>query len=163
MLRGAWAALWPVTLLWVGLVAFAFWQDAAWPSAPLRRLSFAALAVVVFFLVLVATLMLRKMQGWYWQTVVLAVAFGAVSAMPFYLMGIMLWRSFFREHNTILIIGTCAVLIVPLFIASVVLAVMPFDGHAREQRAEGVIEGHAQGVADEQAAQHVRDGAAHGE
>jgi hypothetical protein len=152
-----------VALLWLVLLAFGFWRDARWPEGSQRELSFAALALVSTYLVLVATLMLRRMHGWDRLTIVLALAFATTALIPFYLLAAQLWPLFFRAHQTTLVVGTCVILIGILTIAIVTLLTTPYTDYAREQRAEGVIEGHAAGVADEQAAQQVRDDAAHGE
>src|SRR6187402_87354 len=81
-----WAAIWPVTLLWLVLLAIALWRDATWPTEGTRQTSFTALCVVVTFLLLVSTLMLRRMHGWDWLTISLAAAFATTSLTPFYLM-----------------------------------------------------------------------------
>ena len=96
------------------------------------------------------------MHGWDWLTVSLAAAFAAVALLPLYLMAGSLWREFFTEHRTTLLYTVCAGIIVPLAFA-VAMLLFADDGYAERQRAEGVVEGHAEGVAQEKYDQHERE------
>lgn len=155
VIRQCGSSLLPVAAVWAVLIAFGFWRDADWPGTVLHV--WGTLAVVASFLLLVSTLMLRRMHGWDWLTVSLAAAFAAISLMPFYLMAARMWPAFFADHRTTLLYLVCAGMVVPLAFAVLMLLFTEDGSYAAEQRAEGVIEGHAAGVADEQADQRARE------
>lgn len=115
----------PVAIVWVVLIAFAFWQDADWPDE--RRYIWLTVAVVATFLMIVSTMMLRRMHGVDWLTISLAAAFAAVSLMPFYLLASSMWRAFFAEHQRVLLYAVCIGMAVPALWAIVMLAITP-DG-----------------------------------
>ena len=114
-----------MVVVWAALIAFGFWRGADWPDTILHV--WGTLAIVATFLILVSTLMLRRMHGRDWLTISLAVAFAAVSLMPFYLMAGSLWRMFFAEHREPLLYVVCAAMVIPLAGAIVMLVITP-DG-----------------------------------
>ena len=158
MIRRMLSIIAPVIAVWVVLIAFGFWRDADWPED--RLLQFITLSAVASFVMLVSTLMLRRMHGRDWLTISLAVAFASLAVIPFYLMAVSLWREFYLAHRDHMLYAACAAMLIPLAWATVMLLITPDGSYAADQRAEGVIEGRAEGVAQEQHDQHVREGAA---
>ena len=154
-IRNAGASLLPVAAVWAALIAFGVWRDADWPDRVFHV--WGTLAVMATFLLLVATLMLRRMHGFDWLTVSLAAAFSAVSLMPFYLLAGALWPQYFREHRSDLLYVISVAILIPLIVAILMLLYAGENGYAAQQRAEGVIEGHAAGVAEEKREQHARE------
>lgn len=121
----------PVALIWAVLLAFAMIQGADWPNT--NPHVWGTLAVMATFLLLVSTLMIRNMDGFDWLTVSLALAFAAVSLMPFYLMGAALWREWFIEHRPTILIVTCTAIIIPLGLAIIMLVQSGKNGYTRRQ------------------------------
>lgn len=150
MLRRVANTIIPVVVIWIALIVFGLLADAEWPDAGTTLISFAALCIVATFLLLVSTMMVRRMHGKDGLTLALAFAFATDSLMPFYLMGSILWRAFFQEHRLPLLIATATTLIVGSMVAIIALILTPDNGN---QRAED----YAAGVAQEQRDQMRRE------
>jgi len=131
-LKRLFSPLVPVICVWVALLAFALWKDGDWPND--RHYVWGTLAIMATFLILVATLMIRNMDGFDWLTVSLAFAFASSSLMPFYLMASVLWRDFFIHHRSHLLIGTCILIITPCVLAIFMLLHSGENGYARRHR-----------------------------
>lgn len=118
-MRLMWDAIYPTLVLWVVLIAVAFWRDATWPSSQIWWEIFLAVCFMVEFFILKALLMARRMVDWKWLTVSLICSNASLAVVFSVLISFGLWMGFFivrhRELTLwilrIMVYGMVAVLI----------------------------------------------------
>jgi hypothetical protein len=150
--------LWPVLLVLGSFLLLGLLTNANWPSD--GRLDFAIIVWIAVFDLLMATVLLRRMDVWDWLAFWLGMVFLTKAAIWFTAAGSQLWPGFYQDHIEVIRWILRISLLISLPSAFAMLVLVPDERYAREQRAEGVIEGHAEGVAQEQSDQHEREIAA---
>ncbi len=95
--RLAISSIWPLAVLWAVLIGAGFAFDANWPQEWFP--DFLLLAFIASFLVLLATLILRRMHGVDFLTIALASVFLAMSVIYFFGMGTILWPHWFAANR----------------------------------------------------------------
>jgi hypothetical protein len=150
--------LWPVLLVLGSFLLLGVLTHAQWPHD--NRLDFAIIVWIAIFDLLMATVLLRRMDAWDWLAFWLGMVFLTKSAIWFTAAGSQLWPDFYLDHIEVIRWILRISLLISLPSAFAMLVLVPDERYAREQRAEGVIEGHAEGVAQEQYDQHEREIAA---
>jgi hypothetical protein len=125
---------------------------------PANWFDFSLLVVITGFNVLLASLILRRMHGRDWLTIALASVFIAVAVIWCSAAAGMLWTDFYAEYRD-LYINPLRIGIVATHVWATYLLITTADdgGYAADQRAEGVIEGHLEGVAQEKSDQYDRE------
>lgn len=113
----------PIALLWAVMFGFALWKDADWPET--RRLDFALLFCIASFLVLLASVILRRMNGCDWLTISLASVFLTIACVRFYALGYWLWPHWFETNDRWLVQVLRASVVVTLIVATALLASTP--------------------------------------
>jgi fucose 4-O-acetylase-like acetyltransferase len=125
---------------------------------PANWFDFSLLVVITGFNVLLASLILRRMHGRDWLTIALASVFIAVAVIWCFAAVGMLWTDFSAKYRDAYINPLRIGIIVTHLWATYLLITTADDGrYAAEQRAEGVIEGHLEGVAQEKSDQYDRE------
>jgi hypothetical protein len=165
MIRRIRQVIWPVLIVWAVLLGLAFISEANWPND--NWLDFGIILWIATFDLLLATVLLRRMHGFDWLAFSLGCVFLTKSTLWFTAAGSQLWPEFAADHaqgiRWILRIS----LLISLPAAFAMLLITPDERYAREQRAEGVIEGyeegmiegHAEGMAQEASDQLSRENA----
>jgi nitrate reductase gamma subunit len=147
---------WPMLLVFAAFLIFGVIFGAEWPKD--NWFDFSLLVVITGFNVLLATLILRRMHGRDWLTIALASVFIAVAVIWCFAAVGMLWTDFSAEYRDAYINPLRIGIIVTHLWATYLLITTADDGgYAAEQRAEGVIEGHIEGVAQEKSDQYDRE------
>jgi hypothetical protein len=165
MIRRARQVIWPVLIVWAVLLGLAFISNANWPND--NRLDFGIVLWIATFDLLLATVLLRRMHGFDLLAFTLGCVFLVKSGLWFTAAASQLWPEFAADHAQ----GIRWILRISLLIslpsAFAMLLITPDERYAREQRAEGVIEGHdagmieghAEGMAQEASDQLSRENA----
>jgi hypothetical protein len=163
MIRRMRQVIWPVLIVWAVLLGLAFISEANWPNE--NWLDFGIILWIATFDLLLATVLLRRMHGFDLLAFSLGCVFLVKSGLWFTAAGSQLWPEFAADHAD----GIRWILRISLLIslpsAFLMLLITPDERYAREQRAEGVIEGHdagmteghAEGVAQEKSDQYDRE------
>jgi hypothetical protein len=166
MTRHVFRVLWPLALVWIVLLSFAFITDAKMPAEG-RRLDFAIVLAIASFDLLMATMLFRRMGALDWLAIALGLVFVVKSSLWFYAAGAQLWPAFAADHRETILWALRIGLIGTLVSAFVMLLITPDESTPDEARAEGVIEGyeegmiegHAEGMAQEASDQLSRENA----
>lgn len=146
-LRHIFRVVWPVLFMWFVLLSIAIGTEATWPES--QHGDFVLIACIGTFDVLLATIMLRRMRGLDWLTIALSAVFLTKGMVWFYFTARHLWPEFFLDYNQEVLWVLRSVLVFVLISAFLMLILTPDGSYAEQQRAEGVVEGYAEGVADE--------------
>jgi hypothetical protein len=133
-----WDVIWPIVLLWIVLITTAFLTGAHAPEGD--KLDFFLLATIGTFDYLLATLMLRRMQGWDILTIALSLVFLAKGSLWFLFTGFRLWPEFAADHADFLLWGLRLGLVSTLAFAFTILLLTP-GGYAEQRRKEGYDKG----------------------
>ena len=121
-------AIWPVCMMLAALFGFGLLFGADWPNE--RRLDFALLVWIAAFLVLLATIILRRMNGCDWLTIALASVFLTIAVLRFFQLGFALWPVWFMENEEWITQSLRASVAVTLTWATVLLVTTPDESEA---------------------------------
>lgn len=127
-LKTAISTLWPVAVLWTVLIGVGFAFNADWPPRADLLPDFGLLCCIATFLVLLATLILRRMHGIDWLTIALATVFIAFSAVYFFSLGATLWPVWFTANRDWLLNLLRVVIAASMIWATALLLMTPDEG-----------------------------------